>query len=380
MRRLNLKLLMVFVAVVFLIGMQKTAQASEAGYRWLIEPKYDDARHFSEDLWAVKKGELWGYVDSADNVVLDFQYIIADPFRNGVATVVISHDEGKVGTFIDQKGQYLVPPHFGKGLTRYIYDDKNMLLSFRSPEGKYGFLDISGNVKIPAVYDLIHPIHPYTETDKIVVKSGDLYGIIDVEGNWVLPLQKNDMIDFMFTQFWNGYIPFKSEEGLRGLLNTKGEVVLEAKYSLITVSPDGSGPLAVELGKGENAKVGYLDETLTFIISPDRYQPFPRRSATAMYSGGIAFVYEAGIIKALDVNGEIAFEFPAFLAEPMSERVDGYYVMLQVRPGIGRFLVNKSGEIVLPLGFDMIYPTKEGIIAVTRNLRGGKWGLLMIEQ
>ena len=82
----------------------------------------------------------------------------------------------------------------------------------------------------------------------------------------------------------------------------------------------------------------------------------------------------------MDVDGKIAFEVPAFLAEPMSEGVEGYYVMLQVRPGIGRFLVNKSGEIVLPLGFDGIYPTKEGIVAVTRNLRGGKWGLLQIEQ
>ena len=390
--KFNSKLLMVFVTVVSLFGLQTTSQASEPAYRWLIKPKYDHARMFSEDLWAVQKGELWGYVDSADNVVIDFQYLHAGPFRNGMASVTVGRDlsreyknesDADMGARIDKKGQYLVPPRTRFEFLPYIYDGKNLLLGFRNQEGKYGFLDTFGNVQIPAIYDEIKT----TSQNKAIVRSGDLYGIIDIEGNWFLPLRysfENELRYFGAIRFWKEYIPFYSD-GLWGLLNTKGEVVLEAKYSEIGFSLDHSGPLRVVLGEKPNSKIGYLDETFAFVVSPDRYQPhrdqpfFRNSRFNENYLGGIAFVYEAGMFKALDAKGKTAFEFSSLLAEPwnfINYNVDGYYVIRELRSG-NLCIVNKSGKVLLPPVFSTICPSKEGIIAVQRDKL---WGLLLIEQ
>ena len=48
------------------------AWEEKVSYKWLIEPKYEWAFAYSEGLWPVEKDGLWGYVDSADRVVVDF--------------------------------------------------------------------------------------------------------------------------------------------------------------------------------------------------------------------------------------------------------------------------------------------------------------------
>ncbi|MDR3265504.1 MAG: WG repeat-containing protein, partial [Synergistaceae bacterium] len=76
-------------------------------YEWLVYPKYEMARRFSDGLWCVQKNGLWGYVDSADKVIVDFQCIDATSFRDGIAFVRTGRMNIFAWGLIDKQGRYL---------------------------------------------------------------------------------------------------------------------------------------------------------------------------------------------------------------------------------------------------------------------------------
>ena len=46
----------------------------------MLEPKYEDARSFSNGLAAVKVNGLWGYIDTEGNMVIEPQFFDARDF------------------------------------------------------------------------------------------------------------------------------------------------------------------------------------------------------------------------------------------------------------------------------------------------------------
>jgi hypothetical protein len=79
----------------------------------IISPQYEDAQAFSEELAAVQKDGKWGYLDPQGQVVIDFQFDIANPFSEGRA--IVGHQDGDILTLglIDHSGQYT--PFTGPG-------------------------------------------------------------------------------------------------------------------------------------------------------------------------------------------------------------------------------------------------------------------------
>lgn len=65
-----------------------------------IKLQYEDVRHFSEGLAAVKKDGLWGYIDKSDKVVIPFKYTYAGDFKRGVAMV-------NTDAIVDPKGEII---------------------------------------------------------------------------------------------------------------------------------------------------------------------------------------------------------------------------------------------------------------------------------
>ncbi len=95
------------------------------GYRnteknWIIPPKYENAKPFSEGLAAVQRGDYWGYIDSANNVVIDFQYQLAENFRVGLAPV---KRKGYWG-FINKAGEEVIEIQFNNYL-KIFYNDRD---------------------------------------------------------------------------------------------------------------------------------------------------------------------------------------------------------------------------------------------------------------
>lgn len=102
---------------------------------------YDEGRKFSEGLAAVRKGEVWGYIDLRGSFRIPARYLDAAPFSEGLAAV--RTPDGS--TAIDAEGREAFPPQRGLDL-KGTYSDGWIRLE---REGKRGFLDRSGTVVWP---------------------------------------------------------------------------------------------------------------------------------------------------------------------------------------------------------------------------------------
>jgi len=346
-------------------------------YSWLIEPKYKWCHRFSEELWAVQREDgLWGYVNSADNVVFEFQYRDVVPFKNGLAFVHTNSEvsidadgksrERKFWGLIDKTGRYLIEPHLELNVGISYDVATYSFVAFRSAEGKYGFVNLSGDVQISAVYDGIKRDRAFFE-GKVAVKSGDLWGVVNTKGEWIVPPIYGNLLYYL-----KGHIPFQAEEEkLWGFLNAQGEVVLKPTYTYVMSSAEGEGPWVVYL----DDKKGALDENLAVVIAPQYKQGrYSSGIGLTNYIGGLVFMDDSGIYRAMDTEGKELFAFPSFFAVPITG-VDGYYALRGMKNQV--FLVNKSGEMLLPPEFEDLDPSAEGIISAKKD---GLWGLIKAEQ
>lgn len=73
-----------------------------------IQPRFESARDFQEDLAAVRIDGLWGFVSADAKVIIAPRFEQAQSFREGLAAVRI---DGKWG-FIDKSGTIAIPPRF----------------------------------------------------------------------------------------------------------------------------------------------------------------------------------------------------------------------------------------------------------------------------
>jgi hypothetical protein len=109
--------------------------------------KYSKVEPFSNGYAAVKKNNKWGYINKKGEIVIPFDFDVANPFsENGLASVVVNKKTG----FINAKGDVVIPliyenPYsaysFYKGIAnprfddnkgiRYIYIDSKGKLLFR---------------------------------------------------------------------------------------------------------------------------------------------------------------------------------------------------------------------------------------------------------
>jgi hypothetical protein len=357
----NLKSMILFLIFFFcLISLSVCAgEKTSTQYEWLIPPKYEMARGFSEGLWSVQKNGLWGFVDSTDNVVVDFQYLKTTLYQDGMAFVQTSAD---LWGLIDKQGKYLIKPKFN--LDPYsLYSGEfriSDLICFQSGD-KYGFLNLSGDIQIPPIYT---EAQNFSE-DLAVVKSGDFMGCVDTQGSWVIPPCYKKIFSF-----YRGYATFKSDNGMYGLINSNGDVVLEPVYEFLFRNVEGLTGVYVD------GKCGFMDDTFHFVVKP-QYSTF---KWGPVYIGGLVFVEDRKTYEgfALDKEGNIAFTFPSWSLQPkILTDVKGYYVM-QVGPNLsGReILLNNEGKIVLDEpDFKMLLPSKEGIVQI---LQGKLCGLIVL--
>jgi hypothetical protein len=310
---------------------------------------------FSEGLWSVCKNGLWGFVDRADNVVVDFQYLETRPFQDGVAFVQTSTD---MWGLIDRQGQYIIEPSQLDLSSFYLWRGRiSDLIAFKSGN-KWGFMNISGDIQIPAIYDSASDF-----SDGLAcVRNGDLWGYIDTKNNWILTSRFG-----WAAPFYRGYAAFKSDEGLWGLMDIQGNVVLDAKYERLYRDVQGLTGMCVD------GKWGFMDDTFHLVVEP-RYHSFRGSSPLIFYVGGIVFLEDREELKgiALDIiHGNEAFTFSInAMGVPVLRSAEGYYVLQSPRMEGNRrpeLLVDKEGKVVLSPIFDSLIPSKEGVVQVGQN-------------
>jgi hypothetical protein len=220
----------------------------------IFQGEFEDAKPFSEGLAAVKMNGKYGFIDKNGEMKIAPQYlsvgILSDGFSEGLASV--EFEDGNWG-FVDQNGQmafkvgkscalgdfhsgyevfvnsrlkYCITDKSGKKVLNASYDDielKNGVYSLEKGE-KYGLYIPSINALIPAKYDSISiwddryaSLYSSGKSCVINLETGasitlkntrtcgcneniicaqdtktDLYGYMDLKGNWLIAPQFQD--------------------------------------------------------------------------------------------------------------------------------------------------------------------------------------------
>ncbi|HEY7159741.1 MAG TPA: WG repeat-containing protein [Acidobacteriota bacterium] len=172
--------------------------------KFVIQPKYDVADIFTEGLArvAIKKGEkyLWGFIDKSGKERTSLQFEDACNFSEGLACVGV----GNLFGFINTDGNFVINPKYD-----FTGDFQEGLAPVHNV--KFGYIDRSGKMVIPEQFDIAHG---FSEGMAAVAQDpgngSPVWGFIDKEGNFVIEPQYDDVgAEFGSGSFQNGLVIVK---------------------------------------------------------------------------------------------------------------------------------------------------------------------------
>lgn len=176
-------------------------------------------------------------------------------------------------------------------------------------DDKYGFVDESGKLVIPAIYQEAHPF----SDNLALIKQADKYGYIDKSGKIAIKPQYTDAWGF-----WEGRAKIE-QNGKYGFIDTTGKIVIKPTYTMIgDWFEDG-----LVLFKQGN-QYGFLDKSGKVAIKPQF------DSAKDFAEGRAAVSKKTG---KKDADGEELHQF-------------GF--------------IDKAGKVVIPIKYDLASDFVEG--------------------
>lgn len=172
-------------------------QVSELRFEWGAE--------FSEGLAAVKSGGKYGFIDTSGALIITPKYDWATSFKDGLARVALADPAGVSlpdvpgnfipitpafhGTFgvIDKSGNYVVEPVNRAPLLHFdnMQFDYHEGLAMLEVNGKYGFMDLAGNIAVQPEYENAW----YFSHGLARVNKNGKCGYINQSGEMVIALQ-----------------------------------------------------------------------------------------------------------------------------------------------------------------------------------------------
>jgi hypothetical protein len=181
---------------------------AKAGPKWgyidaqgkmVIAPQFDFATRFSEGLALVMKGDAWSCIDTTGAV--QFQ----TPCSADLMGYSDGFARGSIGLgfhYFDRQGRLLPQrfagtQEFSEGLAAVCIDPERFKPQrelFRAPTGKWGFIDTTGELVIPARYWAVGrfshglaPVYVGGINRQCTGLDGGKWGYIDRKGNLVIP-------------------------------------------------------------------------------------------------------------------------------------------------------------------------------------------------
>lgn len=297
----------------------------------VIPCKYDNINSFDKDSTASAclNGKA-GKINLNGNIVIPFDYEWCDDFKEGLAAVRLN---GLCG-FIDKTNKLVIPCQYED---IYTWDGgfSEGLASVKK-NGIFGYIDRTGKVIIP--FDKKLTGAPFSSGFSTVCRGGvsmskDKNGLlvtheepyewafIDKEGKLA-----SKFSEFSLEGFYDEYCVVQDKNGLKGLINTRGEFVIPCKYSIIA---NGSSDEKYVMITSDD-KFGFAKKATGQIVIPCIYE---------MTDAYYTFRFNEGVVPAKK-DGECGF-------------------------------INEHNQIVIPFVYDDASEFSEGFAVVKRY---GKYG------
>jgi len=337
------------------------------------------------DLYMVIKNGRFGYIDGQGNVVIPPRYVLASPFSEGLAHVMIRRKRGwefkEFTSYIDKSGRTVIRPlegsgsDFSSGIAKiligasYSYIDKRgrwaslascqdaedcteglCAIEFTGRNPRWGYINTHGKIVVKAQYDWAKPFK------EGVARVGIMIGE---------PYTKNGA---------------PAHDGKEGYIDKTGRAVTELKFEKAWDFSDGMAQVRL------SGKWGYIDKTGTLVISPqyDETQAFQEGLAGVKINGLWGFVdktgrlaitpqfeYVNGFSEGLAVIGKAGKSFyidstgRSVLSPP-------YKSLGSFRNGLARYtvddksgVIDKSGKVIIPAQFNSIETLPGGVIMIS---------------
>lgn len=217
-------------------------------------------------------------------------------------------------------------------------------------DGKWGFIDTSGKLRIAAQYSDLDEFGEISVSPSAVA-ANDLWGFIDKKGNWVVEPRFH-----LAENCGSGFAAVEMDDGNWRFINRDGDLVDGTGYERVQCFVD--GPPAVTF-EGDHEWT-YLNVKRSRLLPVRQHIPEGfDEGLTPMNAGSIwGYVDESG----------------AFIIAPKFDEARGFSEgFAAVRLGDKWGYVDKSGAIAIPPQFEWAYGFAEGLAGVKLE---GKCGFI----
>ncbi len=284
--------------------------------KYAIEPRFADAKSFSDGLAAAEQDKKWGFIDASGKWALEPQYDKVKYFNSGHALVL----KDEQWQYIDKKGQTLeIPPTTDK-----LYDFEEGVAFFKEGD-KVGLLGTDGKLVLQPAYRVIKDV----KNGHAKVQKGELWGMIDTNGKEVIPTEYEDI-----GNSWSPNGVYGKKGGVYGIIHNGNFNPIEGATDVWIFHGDSKLTYAEK-----DKKVGFVDSSGKWIIEP-------QFDKARTFSDGLAPVANGKTWGYINEKGEMAID-PKFRdAEVFS---DGLAPVKDKNWGF----INTSGKLVIPMDYDI---------------------------
>lgn len=265
----------------------------------LTPPRYTNAWEFRSGMAAVsvynqaKAEDMWGFIDRTGKEFVPLKYDRVCGYSDGVAVA----ERGEQKYFTINKAGKETPLSYEKiGFPGY-----GRLLVQQG--GKYGFINLKGEVVIPLKYDNAWDFSNWQNVGYLSpVRLGNKSGAIDTSGREVVPL----IYDWVML-YREGLLPVRMDgpkkiaaDAQWGYVDSTGKLVIPLKYNGAGYFSEGLAAMSMPDAK-RYFNYGYIDRTGKTVT------PFIYESAME-FSDGLAGVKMNGKYGFIDREGKLVID------------------------------------------------------------------------
>lgn len=335
-----------------------------------LRPQYGQVLEHHDGVMSVKESGRWRHVSSTGTPLYENSYENIQPFQHGILPVkqnnewmILKKDGTRFPGVFDRvetagvntvwvkvDGYYRLLNSMGKVLSKKKYSNVSLTANGNSivqVNGKYGYINSRGKFILKPQFD---QFEAFNEDGYAVVMQDRRFGLIDLDGNTVIPLEYERMGSWQ-----NGCaFAFKDRQHLALTLN--------GRISPIDLGIQETERFSEGLGLVKIAgKWGYVDSTGSLRIEAayDEASDFHEGKALVVYKGKQYFINQ---------TGELNFRFKGNLLHHYSEGV----AIAQRSDGV--FFMDHSGKALFDKKFQSVSPFNH--YGLARAKMNGKWGLL----
>ena len=138
-------------------------QIFKANGELLTKTIFDDVGNSSEGMISIRRGKLFGFVNSDGKIIVEPKFLAVDSFSEGLAAVAEKTSSGTKLGFIDKTGKIVIPARFP--LSKFDIISGHLPFGSRFTGGlsmiqvgeKFGYLKHSADWLIKPRFDQAHP-------------------------------------------------------------------------------------------------------------------------------------------------------------------------------------------------------------------------------